>query len=346
MFRSIEMVITNDKKEEALKFLKELNVLDFYYTRYSDTHIVFRIIIRKERTEKLLELFQKKFSSLEMFRITISPVDTYLPLPEEKNVNIKEFANLSKIHEERVSREEIYTKIREMSSLNMVYLLMVILSSFVAAIGVMNNNVAIIIAAMIIAPLLGPNIGLSFTLVMGDQSLVYKTLKTSAVGISIGFVVAVLLGMSTTVDPTIPSILVRTDVGRGGFLLALASGFAGALALTTELSSTLVGVMIGISLMPPLVTFGLLLGSGNYFLAWGALLIFVVNLVAIYLASSLTFYMQKIKPIEPEKIKIANKTSKMAITLFCFLFIILSIINQERSIIWINYIEHLPSMIP
>ncbi|MDI6644585.1 MAG: DUF389 domain-containing protein [Methanobacteriaceae archaeon] len=66
--------------------------------------------------------------------------------------------------------------------------------------------------------------------------------------------------------------------------MALASGFAGSLALITDISSALVGVMIADALLPPLVTYGLLLGSGQYYMAVGALLLFLVNLVAIIFA--------------------------------------------------------------
>ena len=104
--------------------------------------------------------------------------------------------------------------------------------------------------------------------------------------------------------------------------------------MTTELSSTLVGVMIGISLMPPLVTFGLLLGSGDYFLAWGAFLIFIVNLVCIYFASLLTFYKSGLKPLDQDRVESAHKSSKIYIYIFFILLIALFVINIYQTGIW------------
>jgi uncharacterized hydrophobic protein (TIGR00341 family) len=221
-----------------------------------------------------------------------------------------------------------------MTNLNSIYLLMVILSTLVAAVGVLNNNVALIIGAMIIAPLMGPGIGLSYGIIMGDRDLVFVALKSSMVGILIAFIISVFLGTILTINPTIPSIITRTNVGHGGFIVALASGFAGALAVTTELSSTLVGVMIGISLMPPLVTFGLLVGSGDYFLAWGAFLIFIVNLMCIYFASLLTFYKEELKPLDTNKVESVHKSSKRYIYIFFIILIVLFLVNIYQTEIW------------
>ena len=129
----------------------------------------------------------------------------YLPAPiAEKN---EKLSSIYDIKSERISSEEIYRYILGMTRLNSIYLLMVILSSLVAAIGVLNNNVALIIGAMIIAPLMGPGIGLSYGIVMGDKNLVFMALKSTMVGVLIAFVISVFLGLILTVNPTIPSIL-------------------------------------------------------------------------------------------------------------------------------------------
>ena len=327
----------------ASEILDTLNVVDYDQLSFPDKRTIFTIIIRKERSNEILEILYNEFSSFPEFRIIIKPIEAYLPYPEE-DTNSKTSA--FNIKNEMISREEIYLNVLDMTSLNIIFILMAILSSLVAAVGVLNNNVAVIIAAMIVAPLLGPGIGLSFGLAMGDKKLVFMALKTSIVGILIGFVIAVFLGIFLKVNPTIPSIITRTNVGQGGFVLALASGFAGALAVTTQLPSTLVGVMIGISLMPPLVTFGLLLGSGEHFLAWGALLIFLVNLVSIYFASLITFYKEDIRPLDPKKLKSAKIMTKRSIAIFFIILVILFLIDIYQTEIWSNYIQILLSIIP
>jgi hypothetical protein len=85
-------------------------------------------------------------------------------------------------------------------------------------------------------------------------------------------------------------------VGLGDIAVALASGCAGALAFTTGVSATLIGVMVAVALLPPLVTFGLLLGGGNLDLATGALSLFLMNLICVNLAGVATFLVQGIRP--------------------------------------------------
>ncbi|HEU5339450.1 MAG TPA: DUF389 domain-containing protein, partial [Sulfuricaulis sp.] len=87
-----------------------------------------------------------------------------------------------------------------------------------------------------------------------------------------------------------------TDVGLDSVALALASGAAAALSLTTGLSSVLVGVMVAVALLPPAATFGLMLGSGQYALATGAGLLLAVNIVCVNFAAKLVFLMKGIHP--------------------------------------------------
>lgn len=104
---------------------------------------------------------------------------------------------------------------------------MVVLSSLVAAIGILRDNVAIIIGAMVIAPLLGPNVALSLATTLGDQKLGRTALKTTVVGILAALAVSVCLGIFIPLDATIYEVVSRTDVGFGDIALALASGTAG-----------------------------------------------------------------------------------------------------------------------
>ncbi|MGC9516849.1 MAG: TIGR00341 family protein [Methanomicrobiales archaeon] len=334
VFRLIEIVVPNDKKDEAVKILKKCEVLDFSHSKFSKTHTRFNIFIRSERTERILEVFQKRYSELEGFRVVIIPVETYIPTPEDLAVENVLKTDETEHDEERISREELYTKVSDTSRMSYIYLAMVILSSFVAAIGVLNDDVAVIIGGMILAPLLGPTIGISFSMVMGDFNLAKTAIRSSLMGIGLAIVISMVLGFFLNVDPTIPSILLRTNIARGGIVLAIASGFAGSLALVTDISSAVVGVMIAVALLPPLVTFGLLLGSGEFLLAIGAFLIFLVNFVAIIFAGILTFIQQRIHPLEEEQDIAAKKMSSISLLILGVILAILIIINFDRTIIY------------
>ena len=170
------------------------------------------------------------------------------------------------------------------------------LSTIVAAIGLIENNVAVVIGAMVIAPLLGPNLAFALGTALGDTSLMKKSGLTTALGISIAIVLSVVLGFLWPFDVTSPELMSRTNVGISSVVLALASGAAASISLTTGLSSVLVGVMVAVALLPPAATFGLMLGHGNFDFAIGAGILLAINVVCVNLASKLVFFLKGVRP--------------------------------------------------
>ena len=132
---------------------------------------------------------------------------------------------------ERISREELVNDIQDATKLGTVYLVMAALSSVVAAIGLLNNNVAVVIGATVIAPFC-PNMALSLAAALGDLALARRALAAGLAGFATVLLLAVVVGVLFAVDPNIPEIASRTQVGLGDIALALASGGAGALAFT------------------------------------------------------------------------------------------------------------------
>ena len=203
---------------------------------------------------------------------------------------------------------------------------MIILSSIVAAIGVLNNSVAVIIGAMVIAPMLIPNVSLSLATALGDLPMAKSALKTIFLGISIATVLSVALGFLLPVDPSLQEISSRTSVGLMDIVLALASGAAGALSFTSATPAVLIGVAVAVALMPPLVVFGLLLGAGYYSLALGAFFLFLANLISVNLAGVATFLSQGIEPRTWWDAKKAKRATVLAIVGWAILLAILMII--------------------
>lgn len=196
---------------------------------------------------------------------------------------------------------------------------MVVLSTIVAAVGLYYNSVAIIIGAMVIAPLLGPNMALALATTLGDLTLLRHAALTILVGTVTTMVLAVIFGMLLQADPTAPEMESRNGVGLGDIAVALASGAAGALAFTTGVSAALIGVMVAVALLPPLVAFGLLLGGGHAALAMGALSLFLMNLICVNLAGVTTFLIQGIRPTTWWEKDRAVKSTRIAIVLWTFL---------------------------
>ncbi len=195
-----------------------------------------------------------------------------------------------------------------------------------AAIGILRNNVVFIIGAMVIAPVLGPNVALSLGTTLGDVHLTRKAVSTIGVGITAALVFSALIGIIYEINPEIPELISRTEVNMGDILLALAAGSAAALSMTTGLFTALIGVMVAVALLPPLVTLGMLVGAGQWDLAQGALLLFLVNLICVNLAGVVTFLARGIRPLSWWEAKRAKKATRLAIVLWSSLLAILAVL--------------------
>jgi uncharacterized hydrophobic protein (TIGR00341 family) len=212
------------------------------------------------------------------------------------------------------------------SRITKVFIIMVALSSIVAAIGLLRSNVAVIIGAMVIAPLIGPNMALSLATTLGDIGLTRNALKTSIAGILTALILSILIGFVFTINPAAPEMASRTVVGIGDIVLALSAGSAGALAFTTGLPTILIGVIIAVSLLPPLVSCGMLFGAGYWDSAFNAMILLIINVICINLAGVLTFLLQGIKPVTWWEADKAKKATRRAIVIWVSLLLILLII--------------------
>ena len=331
--RLIEMVIPHGYQKEVLELLQKCNTIEIFDLEMGNGLMLFKVLLTTEDSERTLDKLEKRFSHLNGFRIFILPVQASIPRIDEISSENGLSPDEESVAAERISREELYANVLSVSKPTKIYFLMVILSSLVASIGVLNNNVAVIIGAMVIAPLLGPNMGLSLATVLKDGNLARISIKSIIAGVGISIIISVIIGVLVTFDPSIPAIALRTDVALAGIFLAFASGIAGSIAFTTDVSSALIGVMVAVALLPPLSVFGLLLGSGHYYLATGAFLLFLVNLVCINLSGLITFYVQRIKPLKTWDAFKAYKITYLAMGIWAFILIILLVLIQIRKII-------------
>lgn len=270
--RLIEMVWPEKDGGEVRELLKEHKVLEHRVVQLSDGEVLVRILLDAEQCEAVLDLLETQYAGGEGNRVVILPVEATLPRAEQEPAAASGQPPPEVKSPERIGREELYEDIKDAARFSWVYLAMGVLSTVVAAIGLQHNSVAIIIGAMVIAPLLGPNVALALGTTLGDLSLLRRALLTNLAGIATTMVLSVIIGLLLHVDPALPEVESRTRVGLGDIAVALASGCAGALVFTTGGSATLIGVMVAVALLPPLVTFGLLLGDGQAALAMGALL--------------------------------------------------------------------------
>lgn len=219
----------------------------------------------------------------------------------------------------RVLKKALYDGITGAANCSRNYLIMAVLSTIVATVGLYHNSAAIIIGAMVIAPLLGPNIALAFAATVGDFSLLKQASLTVLIGVLVTLALSMIIGVVVHVDPKVTEVASRTRVDLGDIAVGLASGCAGTLAFTTGASAMLIGVMVAVALLPPLATFGMLLGDGQIELAMGAFALFMMYLVCVNLASVTTFLVQGIHPATWWEKERAAKSTRIAIGLWAVL---------------------------
>ncbi|MCB1496054.1 MAG: TIGR00341 family protein [Bauldia sp.] len=248
------------------------------------------IVVSADNSQKVLDALQSSLEGEDGWRINVLPVEATLPRLSEEEVKRQE-SNRS-----TAAREELYEDVASGARVDENYIVLTLISAVVAAIGLNEDNVAVIIGAMVIAPLLGPNLAFSLGAALGDLTLMRRAAVTSITGVAITLALSVLVGLVVPANMESAELLRRTHVWYGDVVLAFASGVAASLSITSRLASTLVGVMVAVALMPPAVAAGFLAGGGNFASAFSALILLATNVVCLNLSSQLVFIWKGIRP--------------------------------------------------
>jgi len=167
------------------------------------------------------------------------------------------------------------------------FFVLLVLATIIATGGLIANSAAVIIGAMIVAPLMTPMMGTSFGIVTGNGRTIFWSALTVTLGLVAVVAVAALMARVAVGGTTITAEeMARTNPRLLDLIVALAAGAAGAFAIGREdVSDALPGVAIAVSLVPPLAVVGITAAAGENDLARGALLLFLTNFVAIVLAA-------------------------------------------------------------
>jgi len=200
-------------------------------------------------------------------------------------------------------RAEIYLDIWRGARPRVDFYVMIGLAAAIAALGLLLNSPAVIIGAMLVAPLMAAVIALGLGVVQGDARLLRVAIRSVVRGAVLAIAVGLLMSLAGSGRAPTAEMLSRAQPSLLDLAVALASGAAGAYALSRkDVSASLPGVAIAAALVPPLATVGLGLGMGQLAMAGGALLLFATNLVAISAAGGLIFLWLGFAP-EPEENK-------------------------------------------
>jgi uncharacterized hydrophobic protein (TIGR00271 family) len=225
-------------------------------------------------------------------------------------------------------RREIISEITDSSSPGFDYFLLVFLSTSIATLGLITNSPAVIIGAMLVAPLMSPIIGIGLASIIGRRTLLKSGLSALLRGALLAIGLSALFTFINSYLPFVSfhelpvEITSRTHPSPIDLMIALAGGLAAAYSLTeARLSAALPGVAIATALMPPLCTVGIGIALMRADVAGGALLLFVTNAVTIAFAAAFVFFLRGFNPYPLEN----NRKLPPSLQLSAFLIFILLI---------------------
>lgn len=207
------------------------------------------------------------------------------------------------------------------------FYVLITLAASIATLGLLQNSGAVIIGAMLVAPLMAPILAMGMSMVQAETRVfvlgVEATIKGIALAILVGLVIVII---SPITDPT-AEILARTQPNILDLMVALASGAAAGYAISrSEVAAAMPGVAISAALVPPLCVVGYGLGVSDLSISAGALLLFTTNLIAIVLAAGITFLALGFQPERGEKGELARGLRLAAVSLAA-VFVILAIVT-------------------
>jgi uncharacterized hydrophobic protein (TIGR00341 family) len=283
-----------------------------------------------------VEALQERVDDIAGARVIMMPVEATIPRPDEELAEAEEAADRKPPHQAeeerkraegaeaatkqaRVTTPELYQDVLTMSELTNSYVGLVVLSTIVAAFGLLNDSIIAIIGAMVIAPLIGPNVGLAMATTLADDRLAAKSAVTTMVGLAAALAASTLMGYWLPVDPTVSTLAGQTVINVLDIGLALAAGAAAVLSLTVGVSTALVGVMVAVALLPPAVAAGMFVGAGFVDLAWRSGLLVFSNVICINLAGVLTFVVQGVRPTQHWEAEQARFATAIAVSLWAIL---------------------------
>ena len=186
--------------------------------------------------------------------------------------------------------EVVHQDISEGSEPALRFYILVAVSTLIAGFGLISNSTAVVIGAMLVAPLMTPIFGISLALVRGETDLLGRALRAEIVGVTAAVAMSLILGLLLgDFEPT-DEMLSRTRPTLFDLLVAVLAGFAGAYALVDEkISPALPGVAIATAIVPPLANSGLCLALGEVAAGLGSFLLFFANFLSILVVASITF---------------------------------------------------------
>ncbi len=313
--RQVQITIPNEKLREVLDALLEYNVKGIH-TISGDTDSLMIFRIQTTRVPDVIE----KLNSIGVGVVSgiIDILEVKATVPPLESLTAKEEQNIKS----KVPVEELYRELVSNSELTYKFIMFSLLAALLAGFGLVYNNSVVIIAAMVLAPLLGPILALSYAFVVKDRNLIKLAMKAECIGFIIALTCGIILGVifitivpmlrpwifrpfleSNLFSPLPYELWVPNEIlvrGKWDFLtvniaIAFIMGIAVGFSLTEGIQGNVVGIAIGSSILPPIVNAGICFAIFEFGLAVVSSIIFLINFSVITITSIVIFEIKKIR---------------------------------------------------
>lgn len=218
------------------------------------------------------------------------------------------------------------------------FTVLVVLSTMIAAFGLLADSVAVVIGAMLVAPLMTPIMGTAVSMVLTEPRKLAASARTvaggAALAIGVGWVISLIASGGVTTTNLPGEVLGRTTPGLLDLGIAVAAGLAGGyLLVDRKAAASAAGVAIAVALVPPLAVVGICLELGAYSLSLGALLLFGTNFVAIVLSASGVIVASRVMPRGFLRVRFRQLRLGFAIVLLAVLVVSVPLALHTRDVI-------------
>ncbi len=321
--RLIQVTLPAERKKSMINVAETHNALDIWWEPKNEDGLrTVSILVDRASQQNILDSIQLQLHDENNWRAVLLPVEASLPKIEKSETEKKQKFKWRK----SLTREELFQEVSGGAEGDLVFYLMVLLSTIVAAIGLAQDNIAFVIAAMVIAPLLGPNLALTFGTALGEKGLILNALKTNIGGLLAAIIPCTLIGYIVDINMQSEQLMERTIIDFAAIAVAMASGAAAVLSMTTGVSSALVGVMVSVALLPPAAAVGIFLGKMEFAYAIDSFLLLTTNIVCIGLSSQIVLAFMGIRPRTFLEKRSANQSSLIQIVICVLLLAVISAI--------------------
>ncbi|MDX1382104.1 MAG: DUF389 domain-containing protein, partial [Thermoanaerobaculia bacterium] len=192
---------------------------------------------------------------------------------------------------------QVYADMRGSARAGVDFYTLISLSALIAVAGLVLDSAAVIIGAMLVAPLMSPIIALAHGIVQGNPLLMKRAASSTFKGVAVAVGISTVVGLGLRFTAPTREMLARGEPNLIDLVVALAAGAAAAYALSRRsVAAALPGVAISVALVPPLCVVGWALGAARFDLAAGALLLFLTNFAGIVLVGACVFLMLGFRP--------------------------------------------------